>query len=80
MYGWPCMVLEATHRPCIPVLPQICHEFKRFSEFMPAVKVSNFFGGIDIKKNKDELKTVQPSIVVGTPGRIKQVCACMHEP
>lgn len=50
---------------------QICHEFERFSEFMPAVKVANFFGGIDIKKNREELSKEHPCIVVGTPGRIK---------
>lgn len=52
---------------------QICHEFERFLEFMPAVKVANFFGGIGIQLNKKELKEKKPSIVVGTPGRIKQV-------
>lgn len=52
---------------------QICHEFTRFSTYMPAVKVANFFGGIDIKKNREELKKEPPQIVVGTPGRIKQV-------
>lgn len=50
---------------------QICHEFERFSEFMPAVKVANFFGGIDVKKNREELSKEHPCIVVGTPGRIK---------
>ena len=49
---------------------------------MPAVKVANFFGGIDIKKNRDELKKTPPQVVVGTPGRIKQVLtiipACRH--
>ena len=54
-------------------LVQICHEFTRFSTYMPAVKVANFFGGIDIKKNRDELKKTPPQVVVGTPGRIKQV-------
>ena len=58
---------------------------------MPAVKVANFFGGIDIKKNRDELKKTPPQVVVGTPGRIKQVrpaslvcrahsvSACLHD-
>lgn len=59
--------------PDCPHSPQICNEFERFAEFMPAVKVANFFGGIDIKKNRDVLKNERPSIVVGTPGRIKQV-------
>jgi ATP-dependent RNA helicase UAP56/SUB2 len=55
--------------PCL----QICHEFERFAEFMPAVKVANFFGGVDIKKNRETLQKEFPSIIVGTPGRVKQV-------
>jgi ATP-dependent RNA helicase UAP56/SUB2 len=35
--------------------------------------VGNFFGGIPIQQQKEELKKEVPSIVVGTPGRIKQV-------
>lgn len=60
---------------CVLARLQICHEFTRFSTYMPAVKVANFFGGIDIKKNREELKKEPPQIVVGTPGRIKQVRA-----
>ncbi|KAI8463451.1 MAG: nuclear RNA helicase-like protein Bat1 [Monoraphidium minutum] len=52
---------------------QICHEFTRFAEFMPNVKVGNYFGGLDIKKQRAELKDHTPAIVVGTPGRIKQL-------
>lgn len=52
---------------------QICHEFTRFAEFMPNVKVGNYFGGLDIKKQRQELKDHTPAIVVGTPGRIKQL-------
>jgi len=40
---------------------------------MPNVKVGNYFGGLDIKKQRQELKDNVPSIVVGTPGRIKQL-------
>jgi ATP-dependent RNA helicase UAP56/SUB2 len=40
---------------------------------MPNVKVGNYFGGLDIKKQRQELKDNTPAIVVGTPGRIKQV-------
>jgi ATP-dependent RNA helicase UAP56/SUB2 len=54
---------------------QICHEFTRFAEFMPNVKVGNYFGGLDIKKQRQELKENTPAVVVGTPGRIKQVRA-----
>lgn len=52
---------------------QICHEFTRFAEFMPNVKVGNYFGGLDVKKQRAELKGNTPAIVVGTPGRIKQL-------
>ncbi|GBF99348.1 DEAD-box ATP-dependent RNA helicase [Raphidocelis subcapitata] len=52
---------------------QICHEFTRFAEFMPNVKVGNYFGGLDIKKQRQELKDNTPAVVVGTPGRIKQL-------
>jgi hypothetical protein len=40
---------------------------------MPNVKVGNYFGGLDIKKQRQELKDNTPAIVVGTPGRIKQL-------
>lgn len=52
---------------------QICHEFERFSARFRGVKVGNFFGGIPIQQQKEELKKEVPSIVVGTPGRIKQL-------
>jgi len=50
---------------------QICHEFERFSAKFRGVKIGNFFGGLPITANKDELKKEVPSIIVGTPGRIK---------
>jgi ATP-dependent RNA helicase UAP56/SUB2 len=40
---------------------------------MPGVKVANFFGGLPIKQHKDLLKTDTPHIIVGTPGRLKQL-------
>jgi len=52
---------------------QICHEFERFSARFRGVKVANFFGGMPISANKEELKKECPSVVVGTPGRIKQL-------
>lgn len=54
--------------------PQICHEFTRFSARTKGVTVANFYGGIPITQNKELLKKAMPNIVVGTPGRIKQVC------
>lgn len=60
--------------PAGPCPLQICREFERFGKPLN-VKVGNFFGGMDIKAHKDMLKDEDkcPDIVVGTPGRIKQV-------
>ncbi|BDA49645.1 DEAD-box ATP-dependent RNA helicase 56 [Coccomyxa sp. Obi] len=52
---------------------QICHEFERFSTYMPNVRVANFFGGFPIKQQIEQLKTNTPHAVVGTPGRLKQL-------
>lgn len=49
---------------------QICHEYERFSTYLPDVKVAVFYGGIPITANKKVLKDEPPHIVVGTPGRI----------
>uniref|UniRef100_A0A2C9UZW9 RNA helicase n=2 Tax=Manihot esculenta TaxID=3983 RepID=A0A2C9UZW9_MANES len=49
---------------------QICHEFERFSTYLPDIKVAVFYGGVHIKVHKDILKNEFPHIVVGTPGRI----------
>ncbi|KAA8540481.1 hypothetical protein F0562_024600 [Nyssa sinensis] len=49
---------------------QICHEFQRFSTYLPDIKVSVFYGGVNVKSHKDILKNECPHIVVGTPGRI----------
>lgn len=49
---------------------QICHEFERFSTYLPDIKVAVFYGGVNIKIHKDLLKNVCPHIAVGTPGRI----------
>ncbi len=52
---------------------QICAEYERFKKAMPTVKVGNYFGGLPLKTQREELKTGAPNIVVGTPGRVKQV-------
>ncbi len=59
--------------PSPPLTSKICHEFERFSVYMPGVKVANFFGGLPIKQHKDLLKADTPHIIVGTPGRLKQL-------
>lgn len=49
---------------------QISKEYERFSKYMPTVKVAVFFGGLPIQKDEEILKSTNPHIVVGTPGRI----------
>jgi superfamily II DNA/RNA helicase len=48
---------------------QISKEYERFSKYMPAVKVSVFFGGMNVQKDQETLKNNTPHVVVGTPGR-----------
>lgn len=40
------------------------------------MKVAVIYGGVDIEQQKKDLKTKQPHIVVGTPGRVKAVRHC----
>lgn len=49
---------------------QIAREYERFSQFLPDVRSAVFYGGVNIKQNKDTLANDKPHIVVGTPGRI----------
>nr|KAF6282451.1 hypothetical protein mMyoMyo1_010088 [Myotis myotis] len=49
---------------------QIRKKYERFSKYMPSVKVSLFFRGLSIKRDKEVLKKNCPHVVVGTPGRI----------
>ncbi|XP_047965747.1 DEAD-box ATP-dependent RNA helicase 15-like [Salvia hispanica] len=35
---------------------QICHEFERFSTYLPDIKVAVFYGGVNIKIHKDLLE------------------------
>lgn len=48
---------------------QACEEIKKFSKFMPWVKVSAVYGGASMEKQINELKR-GANIVVGTPGRV----------
>ena len=49
---------------------QIAHEYERFSKYLPSIKTAVFYGGVNIKQNREILKNDSPHIVVGTPGRI----------
>merc|ERR1719190_122567 len=48
---------------------QIKFEFERFAKFFSAVKTAVVYGGVPIAKDKEMLKTVQPQVLIGTPGR-----------
>jgi len=52
---------------------QIKCEYDRFSKYMKDVKCAVFYGGVPVNTNVELLKTTQPNIVVGTPGRMKQL-------
>jgi len=64
-----CLVLCHTRE----LAYQICNEFTRFSKYMPDIKIAVFYGGVDIKVQKAQLRNEVPNIVVGTPGRILQL-------
>ncbi len=55
---------------------------RRFTTYMKNVRVGNFFGGLPIKQQREQLKDKDkcPHIIVGTPGRVKGVraapCSC----
>lgn len=50
---------------------------RRFTTYMKNVRVGNFFGGLPIKQQREQLKDKDkcPHIIVGTPGRVKAVRA-----
>lgn len=51
---------------------------RRFTTYMKNVRVGNFFGGLPIKQQREQLRDKDkcPHIIVGTPGRVKAVRAC----
>jgi hypothetical protein len=52
---------------------QICHEFERFSTYLPDARVGVVFGGLNIQTQKEAILKDKPNIIVGTPGRVKAV-------
>jgi ATP-dependent RNA helicase UAP56/SUB2 len=52
---------------------QICHEFVRFSKYLPDIKTAVFYGGINIQVHRQQLQSEVPNIVVATPGRVLQL-------
>merc|ERR1711953_1444889 len=48
---------------------QIKHEFDRFAKYFGGANCGVVYGGVAIAKDKEMLKTVQPQVLIGTPGR-----------
>jgi len=49
---------------------QIKFEFDRFAKYFSGVNCGVVFGGVPIAKDKEMLKTTQPQVLIGTPGRV----------
>lgn len=66
----------------VPELHAMPPTSRRFTTYMKNVRVGNFFGGLPIKQQREQLKDKDkcPHIIVGTPGRVKGVraapCSC----
>ena len=45
---------------------------------MRGIKIGNYYGGMPVTEQREQLKKEQPTIVVGTPGRVKQVGCISH--
>eukprot|EP00178_Gracilaria_changii_P026478 TRINITY_DN814_c0_g2_i1.p2 TRINITY_DN814_c0_g2~~TRINITY_DN814_c0_g2_i1.p2 ORF type:complete len:335 (-),score=63.81 TRINITY_DN814_c0_g2_i1:2485-3489(-) len=52
---------------------QIAHEIERFSKYLPSIRSAVIYGGVPVKQHKDLLASNPPHIVVGTPGRVKDL-------
>jgi ATP-dependent RNA helicase UAP56/SUB2 len=52
---------------------QIQKEYERFSKYLPDIKSRVFFGGVPVKTDMEALANEKPHIIVGTPGRIKDL-------
>jgi len=57
---------------------QIFHEFERFSVYMPDLEAGVFYGGVSMKEQVEQLQKSCPNVVIGTPGRIKQLAKEGH--
>lgn len=52
---------------------QIKSEYVRFSAYMPGSKIEAVFGGCPFESDVSRILSTQPKILVGTPGRLKQL-------
>lgn len=64
-----CVILGHTRE----LAYQIAREIERFAKYFPAVRSAVIYGGVPVRQHKDLLQTNTPHIVVGTPGRIKDL-------
>ncbi len=64
-----CIILGHTRE----LAYQIAHEFERFSKYLPQIRTSVIYGGVPVKTHKELLAENTPHIVVGTPGRVKDL-------
>ena len=49
---------------------QIKHEFDRFAKYFTSMNCGVVYGGVPITKDQEMLKTDQPQVLIGTPGRL----------
>lgn len=64
-----CIILGHTRE----LAYQIAHEFERFSKYLPGIRTSVIYGGVPVRMHKELLSENTPHIVVGTPGRVKDL-------
>jgi ATP-dependent RNA helicase UAP56/SUB2 len=58
---------------------QIKKEFARFTKYMPNLVTECFYGGVPKSDNVKILKGPKPPhVIIGTPGRIMQLCKEKH--
>lgn len=59
---------------------QIQKELKRFTKYLPKIRSEVFYGGVPKNEHVKILKSEEkkPHIVIGTPGRILQLCKEKH--
>lgn len=64
-----CVILGHTRE----LAYQIAHEIERFSRYLPNVRTAVLYGGVLVRTHKDLLQANRPHIIVGTPGRVKDL-------
>jgi ATP-dependent RNA helicase UAP56/SUB2 len=71
-----CLVVTHTRE----LAHQIADEYKRFTKYLPEIRTAVFYGGIPKKDNINTLNSDEcPHVVVGTPGRIKDLAVLSED-